>query len=256
MKKNTFTLIELLVVIAIIAILASMVLPALNKARESAHNTTCRNNLKQIGMGNLGYSTDNTDFLPPCYDGGGTRAYTPSKDVFYAILPQLGITNRFSTNALLKNFKTFLCPSAPNPGGYMTYNNIRSTYGCNATNPWNAAGTSAIPYGYTSASTARFSSKLGSIKKPTVSFGMADGRLNISSSADGRGYLALSGQGGLTADSPEVVIRRHQNGFNIMFLDFHVTNYKPGSTVSTDPFVNRITTNPESLQFWDCGFTI
>lgn len=68
--SSAFTLIELLVVIAIIAILAALLLPALAKAQQKAHQATCASNLKQIGLACFLYTQDYSDYLPgPCWSG-------------------------------------------------------------------------------------------------------------------------------------------------------------------------------------------
>jgi prepilin-type N-terminal cleavage/methylation domain-containing protein/prepilin-type processing-associated H-X9-DG protein len=108
-KEGAFTLIELLVVMAIISILASMLLPALGKAKEKGVTIFCVNNLRQVGLAMQMYGDDSNDRLPVSYaniltpgQGGFTNAPTPWTA---ALLPYYQNTNVLRCPALNARYK-------------------------------------------------------------------------------------------------------------------------------------------------------
>jgi prepilin-type N-terminal cleavage/methylation domain-containing protein len=108
-KRSGFTLIELLVVIAVIAILAALLLPALARAKQRAHTTTCISNLKQIGIAIQLYADETDDFLPGPVFAGAQATYdiSSSQQLIWYIAEKVGAP---SPQAQTKTADIFVCP--------------------------------------------------------------------------------------------------------------------------------------------------
>src|SRR4051794_98334 len=108
-RRHGFTLIELLVVIAVIAIIAGILFPVLAQARESARQSTCLSNMRQIGMAMMMYVHDYDEALLPFLSKTGQPRQPTSTDPFLRwanilLWPQL-------LQPYIRNYQVFYCPS-------------------------------------------------------------------------------------------------------------------------------------------------
>jgi prepilin-type N-terminal cleavage/methylation domain-containing protein/prepilin-type processing-associated H-X9-DG protein len=127
-RSHGFTLIELLVVVAILAILASMLLPALQRAKESARTSQCVSNLKQVGVALMLYAGDSDGFLGPINTANLSPNYT-----MFDYLPKNGYlpTNTYShpINGTTVGVDVFRCPTLQLKYGGKIYHRNSATAG-------------------------------------------------------------------------------------------------------------------------------
>ena len=218
--RKSFTLVELLITIAIIAILASILLPALQKAKETAKAISCTNNLKQLGVVWISYYSDYHESLLP------TSMRYAKGDIFWheLLLQHLGYVFEWSSAADSGKKKLFRCP-ADSSGRLSQFNcKLYLSYG---DNPY--LGYKGVYPGWTWIS--GLYPKLGSLNRyppaQIMVFGDRWKRVAPGNHTKWTSYLLD------TADTG--VYRAHSGGMNALYADGHAAQWNKPSQLYLDP---------------------